>query len=58
MEPTNNNSTWDSPDAPSAGVERNLRLQNVATQLQLLLTKNQKNDKKRREEITIDNDAD
>jgi hypothetical protein len=62
MEPINTNQKWDSQDAPSAGVERNLRLQNVATQIMLLNTKtsrNQRKDKKKqRDEFTGHNDAD
>jgi hypothetical protein len=61
MEPINTTSNWETPDAPSAGVERILRLQNVATQLQLLIVKTSRDqtiDKKMRDDITTDNDAD
>jgi hypothetical protein len=46
MEPINTNQEWESPDAPSAGVERTLRLQNVATQIMLLNTKTSRNSRK------------
>ena len=58
MEPINSKLELEPPDAAAAGVERTLRLQNVATQIMLLSTKTSRNQrkekKKQEEEITAD----
>lgn len=59
MERINSTPERESADAAAEGVERILRLQNVATQLQLLNTRNSRrrhSEKQEQEEATAEND--